>query len=87
MRALGVVPSEAAGAALRDLAARTPEGTRRELARILERAGILIARRLIGNYITSLEMAGCSITLVKAGDELLSLWDDPVLTPGLRWGI
>ena len=41
----------------------------------------------MGNYITSLEMAGCSITLVQADDELLSLWDDPVLTPALRWGM
>ena len=44
-------------------------------------------RRLVGNYITSLDMAGCSITLLQADDELLSLWDDPVLTPALRWGI
>ena len=58
-----------------------------ELERILRGMGIRIARRLVGNYITSLEMAGCSITLLKAGDELLSLWDDPVLTAGLRWGI
>jgi dihydroxyacetone kinase-like protein len=41
----------------------------------------------VGNYITSLEMAGCSITLLKADDELLSLWDAPVLTAGLRWGL
>jgi dihydroxyacetone kinase-like protein len=59
----------------------------RELERLLERAGVAVARRLVGNYITSLEMAGCSITLLKADDELLSLWDDPVLTPALRWGI
>jgi dihydroxyacetone kinase-like protein len=58
-----------------------------ELERILQRMGIRVARRLVGNYITSLEMAGCSITLLKADDEMLSLWDDPVLTPGLRWGI
>jgi dihydroxyacetone kinase-like protein len=58
-----------------------------ELSEILRRKGIGIARRLVGNYITSLEMAGCSITLLQADDELISLWDDPVLTPGLRWGI
>jgi len=58
-----------------------------ELERILGGQGIRLARRLVGNYITSLDMAGCSITLLKADDELLSLWDDPVLTPGLRWGI
>jgi dihydroxyacetone kinase-like protein len=48
--------------------------------------GLAVARSLVGNYITSLEMAGCSITLLRADDELLALWDDPVLTPGLRWG-
>jgi dihydroxyacetone kinase-like protein len=58
-----------------------------ELERILRARGIRCARRLVGNYITSLEMAGCSITLLRADDELLSLWDDPVLTAGLRWGI
>lgn len=59
----------------------------RELAEFLKGKGIAIARRLVGNYITSLEMAGCSITMLRADDELLSLWDDPVHTPGLRWGI
>lgn len=58
-----------------------------ELERLLEARGIQTARRLVGNYITSLDMAGCSITLLRADDELLALWDDPVLTPGLRWGI
>jgi dihydroxyacetone kinase-like protein len=58
-----------------------------ELERILRARSITAARSLIGNYITSLEMAGCSITLLRADDELLSLWDDPVLTPGLRWGV
>lgn len=59
----------------------------RELQALLERRGITIARRLVGNYITSLEMAGCSITLLRADDELIKLWDDPVWTPGLRWGM
>ncbi len=59
----------------------------RELEKILQARGIKIARRLVGNYITSLEMAGCSVTLLKADDELISLWDDPVLTAGLRWGL
>src|ERR1019366_1517829 len=58
----------------------------RELEHVLKARGIAIARRLVGNYITSLEMAGCSVTLLRADDELVSLWDDPVLTPGLRWG-
>ena len=59
----------------------------RELELILRAQQIAVPRRLVGNYITSLDMAGCSITLLQADDELLSLWDDPVLTPALRWGI
>jgi phosphoenolpyruvate---glycerone phosphotransferase subunit DhaK len=58
----------------------------RELARILESRGVGIARRLIGSYITSLEMAGTSITLLKLDDELTRFWDAPVHTPALRWG-
>jgi dihydroxyacetone kinase-like protein len=58
-----------------------------ELNTICQAKGITIARRLIGNYITSLEMAGCSITLVKADDQMLELWDAPVHTPALRWGV
>jgi dihydroxyacetone kinase-like protein len=57
-----------------------------EVAQILGKAGIPIARSLVGPYITSLDMAGCSVTLLKADDELLRLWDAPVRTPGLRWG-
>src|SRR5919109_3872431 len=56
----------------------------RELDRFLQGRGITIERRLIGNYITSLEMAGCSITLLKLDDELVRLWDAPVDTPALR---
>jgi dihydroxyacetone kinase-like protein len=56
-----------------------------EVAQLLDRAGITVARSLVGNYITSLEMAGCSITLLKVDDELVRLWDAPVNTPGLRW--
>ena len=58
-----------------------------EVAQILGRAGITIVRSLVGPYITSLDMAGCSVTLVKADDEILRLWDAPVRTPGLRWGV
>ena len=58
----------------------------RELAKLLEGRGIAIERRLIGNYITSLEMAGCSITLLKLDDELTRLWDAPCDTPALRIG-
>lgn len=57
-----------------------------EVAAILERSGIGVARSLVGPYMTSLEMAGCSVTLLQADDELLRLWDAPVVTPGLRWG-
>lgn len=56
------------------------------LQRILKGKGITIARSLVGNYITSLEMAGCSITLLRLDDELLKYWDAPVHTPALRWG-
>ena len=56
----------------------------RELDRFLQGRGITIERRLIGNYITSLEMAGCSITLLKLDDELTRLWDAPADTPALR---
>lgn len=57
-----------------------------EVARILSGKGVKVARTLVGNHITSLEMAGCSLTLLNADDELLTLWDAPVNTPGLRWG-
>ncbi len=58
-----------------------------ELARILADRSIRIARNLIGSYITSLEMQGCSITLLRLDDELTALWDAPVKTAGLRWGM
>jgi dihydroxyacetone kinase-like protein len=58
-----------------------------EVAKLLEGRGLQIERNLIGNYITSLEMQGCSITLVKLDDEMLRYWDAPVNTPGLRWGV
>ena len=58
-----------------------------ELKRILDGRGITVARSLVGSYITSLEMAGCSITLLKLDDELVRLWDAPVRTPALRWGV
>ncbi|MDR2253279.1 MAG: dihydroxyacetone kinase subunit DhaK [Bifidobacteriaceae bacterium] len=58
-----------------------------EVKAILDKAGVTVARSLVGNYITSLDMAGCSVTLLKADADLLSLWDAPVSTPGLRWGV
>ena len=48
--------------------------------------GVTIARSLVGNYITSLEMAGCSVTVCKLTPQLTELWDAPVQTPALRWG-
>ncbi|HEU0213919.1 MAG TPA: dihydroxyacetone kinase subunit DhaK [Jiangellaceae bacterium] len=57
-----------------------------EVATLLRGHGVEIARSLVGPYITSLEMAGCSVTLVKVTDDLLALWDAPVKTPALRWG-
>ena len=57
-----------------------------EVTRILAGHGLTIARSLVGSYITSLEMAGCSITLLKLDDELIRLWDAPVRTPALNWG-
>ena len=57
-----------------------------EVAAILEKAGVGIARSLVGNYITSLDMAGASVTLLQADDDLVRLWDAPVNTSGLRWG-
>ena len=55
--------------------------------KILKGRGITIARNLVGSYITSLEMAGCSISLLKLDDELIRFWDAPVHTPALRWGL
>jgi dihydroxyacetone kinase-like protein len=57
-----------------------------EMAKIAQEHGLTIERNLIGNYITSLEMQGCSITLVKLDDEMARCWDAPVNTPALRWG-
>ncbi len=54
-------------------------------ARILDDRGLAIARSLVGNYCTSLEMAGCSLTVTRMDDELLTLWDAPVHTAALRW--
>jgi len=59
----------------------------RRLAQICQAKGITIERNLIGNFITSLEMAGTSITLLRVDDEMLKFWDAPVKTPALRWGI
>jgi len=57
-----------------------------EVTKNLCARGITVSRSLVGNYITSLEMAGCSITLLRLDDELAGLWDAPVKTAALRWG-
>jgi len=57
----------------------------RKLHEICEKKGLQIVRNLVGNYITSLEMQGVMITLLRVDDEMIELWDDPVYTPGLRW--
>ncbi len=59
----------------------------RKLTEICAAKGLTIARTLIGPYITSLEMQGASITLLKVDDEMLRLWDAPVRTAALRWGV
>jgi len=59
----------------------------RTVRQICEGHGVKTVRNLVGNYITSLEMAGCSVTLLKVDSEMLQLWDAPVCTPGLRWGM
>ena len=56
-----------------------------EVAKIAAEHGLVIDRNLVGNYVTSLEMQGCSITLLKLDDELTHYWDAPVDTPALRW--
>ena len=58
-----------------------------EVERQLRDAGLEPARPLVGSYITSLEMAGASLTVLELDDELTTLWDAPVRTAALRWGV
>ena len=58
----------------------------RRAAEVLAEKGIEVTRSLVGNYTTSLEMQGMSITVLKLDDELTALWDAPVHTAALRWG-
>jgi len=55
--------------------------------RQLKKRGLKVARSLVGSYVTSLDMAGCSLTLSALDDRLAELWDAPVRTAALRWGI
>ena len=59
----------------------------RKAYQIAEKHGLKVVRNLIGSYITSLEMAGTSITMLRMDEDMLKLWDAPVKTPGLRWGV
>ncbi|MER7177287.1 dihydroxyacetone kinase subunit DhaK, partial [Streptomyces mesophilus] len=59
---------------------------RAEVERVLAARGIQVARSLVGNYVTSLDMAGCTITVCRADEQMTELWDAPVHTPSLRWG-
>src|SRR6188474_3937324 len=58
-----------------------------KVAQLCAERGLKIERNLVGSYITSLEMAGTSITVLKLDDELTRFWDAPVHTPALRWGV
>lgn len=62
-------------------------GVYQALANCCEQFGLTIERNLVGSYCTSLDMQGVSITLLKADEETLTLWDAPVNTAGWRWGI
>lgn len=57
----------------------------RQARRLLEARGVTVARSLVGNYVTSLEMQGASVTVLRLDDELTALWDAPVHTTALRW--
>lgn len=61
-------------------------GFNAEVHRVLRERGVPVARTLVGNYVTSLDMAGASVTICRADEELLRLYDAPVETTGLRWG-
>ena len=61
-------------------------GACNEVSRYVAGHGARVARNLVGNYITSLEMQGFSVTVCRLTDALAQLWDAPVETPGLRWG-
>ena len=58
-----------------------------EVAAVLRGRGLTVARNLVGNYVTSLDMAGICLTVCRADEELIELWDAPVNTPALRWGV
>lgn len=59
----------------------------RRAAQVLTDAGVIVERSLVGNYVTALDMQGCSISVLRLDDEMIELWDAPVNTPALRWGM
>ena len=82
LRALSAL-AENAGATEHERA--NAEALKARLQRRLKEAGVEVTRSLVGNYITSLDMACMSVTVCRADDEILRLWDAPVRTPALRW--
>jgi dihydroxyacetone kinase-like protein len=58
----------------------------RRAAQVLAERGATVERSLVGNYVTSLEMQGCSVSVLRLDDEMTRLWDAPVHTAALRWG-
>ena len=58
-----------------------------DACQILKSKGIIVTKSLVGNYCTSLEMQGASITVLKCDEEILKHWDAPVHTPAMRWGM
>ncbi|MFR9675709.1 dihydroxyacetone kinase subunit DhaK [Streptomyces sp. TR02-1] len=61
-------------------------GFANEVHRVLAQRRVPVARSLVGNYVTSLDMSGASVTLCRADEDMVEYWDAPVRTPGLRWG-
>ncbi|MFF1832104.1 dihydroxyacetone kinase subunit DhaK [Paenarthrobacter sp. NPDC058040] len=59
----------------------------RRAANVLAEKGATVERPLVGNYVTSLEMQGCSVSVLRLDDEMTTLWDAPVHTAALRWGV
>ncbi|MFJ4288085.1 dihydroxyacetone kinase subunit DhaK [Paenarthrobacter nicotinovorans] len=59
----------------------------RRAAQVLTERGVTVERSLVGNYVTSLEMQGCSVSVLRLDDEMTGLWDAPVHTAALRWGV
>ena len=58
-----------------------------EIAKLCQQQGVRIVRSLVGSYMTSLDMAGATLSMVVMDDAMVKLWDAPVRTPALRWGL